>query len=273
MSNKNNFKAYFVDLDGTLLDSHDEFGRPSISKTNINAIAKAEQEGKSVIISTGRLGVNAMPYLERIKAKYGVLANGAQIFVKGKIVKEFKLTVQQCLKIVDIIQTEKMIFKTDDSFNAWGVYNRKLELYARMFGFVPKKSFAFEMHKEYRKIVIWGKTPRGILRVAEKIKKVVKDVSVVTSGHGWTIEITNEKATKGIGNEYIINNYLNIPRQATAHIGDTMNDSTTVGHVGALIAMHNGDRNLKKMAQFIGPKYKKGGVAKVLEGNFVMAKR
>lgn len=57
---QNEIKAYFIDLDGTLLDEKDINGRGAISKANLDAIHKAQKEGKTIVVSTGR-GFDAKP--------------------------------------------------------------------------------------------------------------------------------------------------------------------------------------------------------------------
>lgn len=105
-------------------------------------------------------------------------------------------------------------------------------------------------------------------RLLEELKLILPNAMMVTSAHGFTIEVTHIDATKGKGNEFITQNYLKLPKENTMHIGDTMNDSTTVGHVGVLVALENADKKLKALTPYRGPKYKKGGVAKVLNGEY-----
>lgn len=124
------------------------------------------------------------------------------------------------------------------------------------------------MHKEHTKFVLWGKTRKNMNKLLEELKLILPNATLVTSAHGFTIEITHIDATKGKGNEFIAKNYLKIPKENTMHIGDTMNDSTAVGHVGILVALDNAVKELKVLTPYRGPSYKKGGVAKVLNGEY-----
>ncbi|MGL4357106.1 MAG: HAD hydrolase family protein, partial [Cetobacterium sp.] len=54
----------------------------------------------------------------------------------------------------------------------------------------------------------------------------------------------------------------------SVHIGDSMNDTSTINYLGALIAMENSSQHLLNVATHIGPNYKNGGLAKVFDGEF-----
>lgn len=262
-------KLFFIDLDGTTLDTHTVDGQHWISDANIEAIKAARAEGKYVIISTGRIGANVKKYYDLVGGEYVIAGNGAQITnAKGKAVCENKMSVQQVLKVMEVLQKNNMVMKVDDDWNGYGATTAIQKYISKKFGFKPVDGFTFEMHKERYKIVSWGKVSKGrIQKVKAELEATVKDLSVVTSANGWTLEISHANATKGKGAEWVAEK-LGIPKKHTAHIGDTMNDSTAVGHVGRLIVMANGDKELKKLSTFHGPSYKNAGLAKVLKGEY-----
>ncbi|WP_161565682.1 HAD hydrolase family protein [Mycoplasma sp. ATU-Cv-508] len=120
--------------------------------------------------------------------------------------------------------------------------------------------------------MVWGKRRGKIKRLTEQLRMLVPSASVVNSTRGWTIEVTDQKATKGLANRYVWEKLLRIKKiEQTAHVGDSLNDSTVVGHVGHLIALKNADPALKKMASILGPDFRNGGVAKVLAGKNLKA--
>ncbi len=258
-------KAYFIDLDGTLLDTKNKNGTKAISQANLDALQEARKAGKAIIVSTGR-ALDAKRWLEQVNSPYAVLSNGAIIVVKDKVVRHLKLTIRDLLLIHEFAWKNNLAFKIDADPIAFGALTWFQKFIAKKCGFLPVNHYNFEMHKEHTKVVIWGKTKNKMAKLITKLQVILPNVAIVTSTHGYTIEVTHIDATKGKGDEFIATNYLNLSKDQTMHIGDTMNDSTAVGHVGKLVALANADKNLKALTQYRGPHYKNGGVAKVLKG-------
>ena len=261
-------KVYFIDLDGTLLDTKDIHGKHSISKRNLEAIAKVQSEGKTVVVSTGR-AFDAQTWLKMVNSPYAVLSNGAIVVVEDKIVRHLKLTVRQALQIHEFAWKNRLAFKLNDQAIAYGVFSKFQKFITKKLNFIPMENYNFEMHKEYTKFVLWGRSRIVISKLAKSLQEKMPEASVVTSMGGYTIEITNKEATKGNANEWLAKHVLHVKKENTMHIGDTMNDSTAVGHVGKLVAMKNADLKLKALTPYRGPHYKNGGVAKVLEGQYI----
>lgn len=261
-------KVFYIDLDGTSLDTKKD-NILWLSDENLAAIKKVRSEGKEVIISTGRLGKAVARYVELIDSKYSVTGNGAQIIDRhGKVLREFKLSIRQVLLILDFAQKNKMVMKIDDNTIAHGTSNFFQGWLSQKFHFQPVPHYNFELHKERVKIVLWGKSKSKLKKLQVELLKYVDGICVVSSSNGWTLEVTHEEATKGKANEYVSKHLLNVPIEQTAHLGDTMNDSTVIGHVGRFIVMGNAQKDLKKMSIYQGPNFKNGGMAKVLNGEY-----
>ncbi len=269
MKNLNkNIKVFFIDLDGTMLDAKDEKGFHTISEENLNAI-KEISKTKKVVISTGRIGSTVEKFMKMTNTTYAVSGNGSIVIDnKGKVYKEDKLTVRQVLMIVDFAKEHKLSFKVDAENLAYGSIGAKHRFFAKRFGFVPRDNYNVDVHVEYLKIVLWGKTKKSMERLVGKLGNRINGLSVVTSSNGWTMEVTEEKATKGFGNLKVAS-LLGIENKSEMlHIGDTMNDSTVIPHM-RFVAMGNSSRKLKQMTNFIAPSYKKQGVAATLKGDYI----
>ena len=261
-------KVFFIDLDGTLLDSKTKHGH-TISEKNIRAIRLAEKQGKHIVISTGRTGLNYSSYKEILKPKFSILANGAQIFVKNKLIYEAKLSIRQFLLLLDIAKKYKLSLKVDDQREAYGVFSFIGKIFAKKFKFYPNNNYNINNHKEYLKVTFWGKSRRKMQKILDIVKSKVPSISIATTGKGFVIEITHSKATKGQANFYVAKKILNIKnRDEMAHIGDSMNDATVVDYM-PLIALKSGHHKLLKLADYHGPSYRNGGVAKVLHDKLI----
>ncbi len=269
MENLNkDIKVFFIDLDGTALDIKVD-GKHAISEKNLKQI-KETMKTKEVIISTGRIGSNATRFIEQTGVKYAVLGNGSQIVNnKGKVLFEQKLSVKQGTQIIDIAKKHKLALKIDAELIAYGATGWFTKMLCKKFGFDVNPTYNLNMKDAKLKIVLWGKRKGKIQKVIKELSSSIKDLSIVTSGNGWTIEVSHAKASKGIANEYVATKLLKIKdKKHTAHVGDSMNDSTAVGHVGRLIVMENAKKELKILSPYRGPSYKCAGLAKILIGEY-----
>lgn len=262
-------KIFFIDLDGTTLDTKKGIHH-WISDKNLQAIKDMQDQGKHVVISTGRMGDDLKLYMDLTNTDYIIGGNGAIIKNKdGKVLREKKLSIRQGLLILGIAQKHGLVLSPNSTGLVYGVTTKLQKYIVKKLGRKPFSGYTFELHKEYYKFGLLGKTKQKMIEIVEEIKKEVPDVSVVTSSNGWSIEVTHKDATKGIANEYIAEQIYKITnKEETAHVGDTMNDSTAIGHVGRLIVMSNADKYLKEISPYRGPSYKKGGLAEVLYGNY-----
>lgn len=264
----NNIKAFFIDLDGTALDIKKD-GGPWISDKNMVAIANTRKEGKHVIVSTGRVDGIIFDIFDKIGGDYLIGGNGGKVWnKKRRLMVDIQMPVQIIARVTDFAQRNKMTMKVSDDYYAYGAHNFLLKYISRRIGFKAKTGYSFDMQIPRSKIILWGiRTKKEIVSLSEELQKLIPEIEVVTSGHGRTIEITGKGATKGRGNEFVWRE-LRLRKNETMHIGDTMNDSTTINHVGRLVAMKNSSKKLKELTRFIGPHYKNGGLAKVLEGEY-----
>ncbi len=260
---KLNPKAYFIDLDGTSFDVRED-GRSKISETNKKAIIETNKK-TPVIISTGRQIDDTLPILKELGLDYGICQSGAQIInSKGEILEQNNFSSEIAETIFKIIVQKKLMFKPNDVSILYGA-RFPFGIIARTVGFKTCKTYDFKKSDQYSKIVIFGSTKKRMAKLAELFREKFSSLSIVSSGNGYTIEITSDKATKGIANVKVAK-LLKLNPLETVHIGDSMNDSTTHGKM-ILIAMANSNPKLIKMADWVGPHYKRAGLSKILLNN------
>lgn len=259
-----NIKAYFIDLDGTLVDN-----KGWVSAKNVQAVRNTIKNKQHVVISTGRIGKSVQDIMLYTGIKYAVTGNGSVIVDNtGKVLNELPLSVKQVLQTLQIIKKHKLLVRLDGNYDLYGCTKWWHKTITKKFNMIPVNNYNFEQRKKHFKMVLLGVTKKNILKIMGELKKAIKGVSIVSSGGGWIIEVTNENATKGNGNQFVANIIGVKNKNEMIHIGDTMNDSTTTTSC-RLVAMKNATTDLKNVADFIGPSYKKGGVAKVLNGNYI----
>ena len=260
-----NVEAFFIDLDGTLFDKWNK----KISKKNLEAIQRIQKD-IPFVISTGRsYSSKVKKIMKLLNIKYAICQNGSIVVDdQGNILQNITLNKEQVTKIVEITRQNKLGFTINSEFliysNYW-LWAPLRFLWRKKWKQIKKYKF---MENTVNKIVIAGLVrAKKVWALSEKISSEISGVSVQTSGRDKIIEITDKSATKGKGAE-LVSNILGVNIKNTVHIGDSENDSTTLNKVGALIAVKDGSVKLLNIATHIGPGHKRGGVAKILSGDF-----
>lgn len=257
-------EAFFIDLDGTLFDKWNK----KISKKNIEAI-KEKQKDAHIILSTGRsYSKKVKKVMKLLNVKYAICQNGAIVADdNGNILQNITLNREQTLAIVETARKNKIGFTINSEFL---IYSSHWLWFPLRFlwrkKWKPIKKYVFK-ENFVNKIVLAGfVSTKKIWKLAEEMVKSFDGLSIKTSGRDKVIEITSDKATKGIGAKFVAN-LLNIDIKNTVHIGDSENDTTTLGTVGALIAVKDASSKLLNVATHLGPNHKRSGIAKILKGD------
>jgi len=93
--------------------------------------------------------------MKDLDIKYAVTGNGSIVInQKGKMIKNDPLTVQQFLKVLDIIKKYKLSMKLDGDLEAYGIISSFSKMLSKKFGFVPHNNYNCKMHELHHKIVI-----------------------------------------------------------------------------------------------------------------------
>lgn len=263
-------EAFFIDLDGTLLDKWNK----KVSQKNIEVI-KEKQKTTPIVISTGRsYSTKVKKVMNLLNIKYAICQNGAVVVDSdGKFYQDITLNKGQIEKVVQIVKDNKLGFTINSEFLIYSNYWLWAPLRFLWFKKWKRISKYHPQDNKVNKIVVAGFIrSNSTWRIAKEIQKIVEGVSVKTSGRDKVIEITHETATKGEG-AIFVSKLLGIDIKNTIHIGDSENDSTTLDKVGALVAVSDASTKLIDVATHLGPKHKRSGIAKILNGDFNEIKR
>ena len=259
-------KIVFIDLDGTLIDDFKD-GVYDISERNRKAVNSKNQK-RHIIVSTGRSGLFAEQFLSKIDYTYAITGNGALILKEKKIIKKINMSIKTTLLLIQFVRENNLLIKVDAEINIYGCYSWIHRFFIKMANFVPLANFNLDVQKEYYKFIICGKSKKRMLEIQKEIKKLIPNISVVSSHGGWILEISHKNATKGKANSYVARKFYGITkREEMIHIGDSMNDSTCLEYMN-VIAMKNSTKDFYSLTKLKGPDYKNGGVAKILAGEF-----
>ena len=256
-------ECFFIDLDGTALDGK----RHTISETNAKKI-KEINKITPVVISTGRsFGSKVKGLMKSLDIEYAICQNGSIIANnKNEILQQIFIDSSLISLIKRIARQYRVIIIPDSKYELYSnvLYLKPLIWLSRKHYF---KVEDFDETEKYNKLVLAGCRKRKLFKIFLKLKDDFPSLSIKTSANDWIIEITDIKATKGLAALYLAK-ILNVKPNNSVHIGDSMNDTSTLDYLGALIAMKNSSKHLLNVATHTGPSYKKGGLAKILDGHF-----
>ncbi|AWX69400.1 Cof-type HAD-IIB family hydrolase [[Mycoplasma] anseris] len=257
-------KAYFIDLDGTTLDCPKTEAR--ISEENINAIRTLNDKNIPVVIATGRSNSPfVMDLAKKFNSPFVICQNGGIIVNQhNNVLKTNEMQKDTVLEIIEILKEEKMCFIINSGDTIYGPTTK-----IKMIRPWAKKmnTYTYEEIPQITnstKILTFGKNKKGILKLRDRLAKKFINISQHVVSRGYSIEINDENATKGIADRFVCQ-LLNINPNQAVHVGDSGNDTTSINHIGAFICMKNGLKNIRRQAHLIGPHYKKAGIAKLFK--------
>ncbi|QSF13412.1 Cof-type HAD-IIB family hydrolase [Mycoplasma sp. Mirounga ES2805-ORL] len=280
MKTANNLpKILFLDLDGTTLDvvTYQKKKIKSISQENLEAIKKVQNMGIKVFPSTGRGGAKSLGhYLEVLNSTENYIGwNGAIVKAENKIIFQKGIEPQIVKNIFDDITKQKhsVILNSDFEHHCY-TDSLLLKLAVRYKGGKSKRAKNFKNDFVVSKMIIWNFNSKKVLKFMDFLKEKYGDsISLVFSGDSNRyIEITAKGCSKGEAAKKMCEYYKINPKD-TWHIGDSMNDSTTVGICGRVLAVNNAsDKLISAGAELTKYPTKPYGVAKILEDYIIRPK-
>lgn len=277
INTKNSFEVFFVDLDGTFYDK-----RFSASQKNITAAFETNLKNVPVVFVTGRgLDQGVVKVLTQVKSPYFVGLNGAHIYklehipnLPMKTQQIFSCNIQQSIgeKIVDYCTRERLYFsfnstkivygqvwKLPQSFFVKTVINRRVKSYKKL-----------QEPAEFLKFSILTITRKS----HEKLLSFLRgfELNIYVTFGGYLVEVGAPECSKGSSIQKVAK-ILGKNLKNCVHIGNDLNDATVVNKIGWLMAVADARASILRIANLIGPKHTKGGVAKILSGIEVEPKK
>ncbi|MCM8711552.1 Cof-type HAD-IIB family hydrolase [Clostridium sp. SYSU_GA19001] len=269
------YKLVCIDMDGTLLNKQHK-----VSEASKEALKKAHEKGVHIVISTGRMYVDAREYSDLIGVKSPVIAsNGAIIKEKDKdeVIYQSILGEKLCLKLLDIFLKYNIrpTFSTIETMYSGNIFASAFMKYLKLRGIFnekinfkhvwTRKQWQDIFKKEKDNIVkseIMVRDENKIKKIREELKSI--DGIEIASSFKHNVEITCRGVSKGSAVE-ILSNYYNIEREKIIAIGDSENDLSMIEFAGMGIAMGNAIDIVKQKADYITETNDNDGVAKAVK--------
>ncbi len=265
-------KAYFIDIDGTLVSGHKDV---NLNLDDLHAMKLAAKKGTYIILSTGR----SLPDLQKIWkqiddgsdfTRYGIVNNGSGIWDlrKNKLLSEDFMDEVSYRQIMDYAKKYDYAVKNSLEkvfYVRKGILSTLLKTFSKTNTVSDKFEDAVYNKQSAKKLgMITRARKHKVARIAKDINTRFPHIDVAISGPGLYIEINKFGVSKGTALEFMAN-LLEIDVKETVHIGDSMNDAPGFKSAGYGVAMGNSMKELKELSDFITLDRKKSGVANTIK--------
>ena len=266
-------KLVALDLDGTLLNSEKR-----VSERNRRAMEACIQKGIHVVPCTGRTWAGIPDEIRCLPGiRYAITLNGGVIFDsrENKVIQEHKLGNDLACELLRFVSRYPLMY--DLYIDGWGISEERFcsnldqyhipreiqELILRTRRTVPDMiQYTEEYGSPIEKINLYF----GDMELRKQVREMLtqrQDI-VVSSSVENNLEINAVGATKGEGLKALAE-YLGLSVEETMGCGDGDNDVSMIQMAGIGVAMRNGEKSLKAMADDVTASNDEDGVAQAIE--------
>lgn len=254
-----NKKTFVFDLDGTVLNSKNEF--PIETK---NLVLNILKKGGNVVFATGRMHVSAKKLLDNVFGRdfFPIISyNGAVIYVPGDgFIFEKTLDFETTFDVIDFLRNEGIHVQTyvDDK-----LYSEKdddeIKLYSK------HADVPYYLVEDLKAL---HNPPIKILAIGEKekldslitpLQSIVGEKATAFKSFSIFLDIVPSDANKGIALKFLAD-YLKFDLKNTVVFGDNENDIYMFNVAGIKIAVDNAVEKLKEVADFVSKSNEENGV-------------
>lgn len=261
-----NKKFIFVDIDGTLFD----YKSNSIPSSSLTAIQKANANGHSIFICTGRPFPDVGKEYFELPVDGFILSCGAHVIIKGKTIYCSQFPQKELKHLINYMINHKIGFSLEG--NKRNYLNHTAYDFFKSFLVVNENDNGelaralLKQNDMYPFSEIQAKDYEQILKISlfsdQKILPYCQQLidNLPNNLHGFLNEeseqglLTGEISIKGInkatGIDYILD-FFNHDLKHTIAIGDSLNDLEMIEHASIGICMGNGSSILKEKADYI----------------------
>lgn len=264
-----------TDLDGTLLDD-----KKQVPERNMQALQECAARGIVIVPATGRT-VRGIP--DRIRelpgVRYVITTNGAVVadLEENCIIDSCRLPMEKAVEIMELAADSSDEIMYDAYIDGDGFSMERFlsnvryyvktegmeELIRKTRQVVPDTiQYVRDQAKEVDKINFFFVD----LDAKERMRETLKTVEgiLVTSSIPNNLEINAAGADKG-GALLRLASYLNMEPAETMAFGDGENDLSMMEKAGISIAMENGEKSVRKAADYVTLTNEEAGVAAAIE--------
>ena len=264
------YRAVFLDLDDTLLDSE-----KNVSKENKDAIEYVKQKGGYVFIASGRSIEATKKFREMANANnYIIYSNGAGIFDCDANEKLFSADIEKdiCLNLYNYSIENNIGIRIDTPYGRYvngDKYVLNLDIKLN-----EGEGIDIINDNDVLQVSLVAETENEISQAIEYVKKnissAIKIENICKTGiedRFFLVNFVNTNVSKGNAINGLCK-YLKINLENVIAIGDGLNDISMIKMAGLGVAMENARQEVKDVADKITSTNLENGVAKILNENF-----
>lgn len=246
------YKLIALDMDGTFLNSEKE-----ISKKNLEAVNRAFDAGKEVVLCTGRCIAELRECMQQIPdLRYIVATSGAMVYDRKKeqYIYSNGIESSDIYRIMQAVEPYEVMlhFMTEESIVERRCVERMdyygMKAYTTLFQEtttqvenLPRFYQEHEMPIEKVNLHFHRTEDRDYVRnLFEKEQWVLSDAEQTS------LEISAKGTTKGTGLMKLCE-HLGIPMEQVIAVGDADNDLDVLKKAGLAVAMANANENVKRI--------------------------
>lgn len=267
------YKLVAIDMDGTLLNRNNE-----ISETNKNILKVITEMGIQVVISTGRLFTSARYYAKKLGLITPIIAcNGAYVceYHRNNVLYERPLKTMDIKNVIELLENNNMYYHFYDNEN---FYTKELKYNSLKYYNWNKKQkkgdkinievlknpleFIIDEKPTVYKIVVMDKNSDKLNYISKKLinNRNIEVVSSMTK----SFDIMDKGVSKGETLRELCK-IFSINSDEVIAIGDNHNDISMIKYAKTGIAMGNGEKEVKEMADIVTDTNDNDGVGKALK--------
>lgn len=268
----NHYQLIAFDMDGTLLNSNKQ-----ISPETLDAIKRATDAGKTVILCTGRNLTELNAFTEIIPGlRYLDCISGACVYdlKEKKALYSRPLDPESVKKLMEFgleegamihVLSDRSIVQKDQQSHMADFH---MGVYQTMFDKITDK-----MENIYRsfceepfpvmKLNLYHKDEASRTRTVERIKAAGLETALALA-ESTSLECSAKGIDKGVGLKKLCE-HLGLPLEQTIAVGDADNDTMALKTAGLAVAMGNATEPIKKLADVIVADCDHNGCAEAID--------
>ncbi|MCH4172416.1 MAG: sugar-phosphatase [Lactobacillus sp.] len=267
-------KLVAIDMDGTLLDDHQQ-----ITPENIAAIQKADAAGVQIVLASGRPLAGLKQYLTQLqlwqKDRYTITFNGAlvQENATDKTILEHTVPLATFKTFANLAQELNLHIHAEDKDRMY-TPNRDISKYTVIESALVDLPLYYRTLDEFPPDTHFSKVmmidePDLINAAEPKIPADLKKAYYIVKSTPYFLEVMNRQVSKGKAlNE--LADYLGFEQSEVMAIGDQGNDLSMVQYAGMGVAMANAIDTVKASATIQTASNNDSGVAQAIN-QYVLA--
>jgi Cof subfamily protein (haloacid dehalogenase superfamily) len=265
------YKAVFIDMDGTLLNSQHQVTPPTIS-----IIQQLLRKGILIVPISARPLHGMLPITQQVFPTHipVVSLNGSYIFSNGNISHQVHLQPAQAQQVEQII-ADKPLTAMYYCQNEWfaskddAAVQKEQKITPVKICIQPFDDSMQYWHRQQtgpNKILIAGH-PELILQTEQLLLQQLGSQTNIFKSQPRYVELMHIDASKTSAMQMLMEQYQLAQHEVIA-IGDNYNDAAMIAFAGTGVAMGNAPDDIKAIADFVTDTNNNDGVAKALHHFF-----